>query len=234
MNPPPGTLKCVITASTGGAVMNECLKNPFFKSLIHSVLCDQPCGAAEKARSHGVAVKTIAETDPDRFCEQLLAYVQENGIDYIFSFYTKFYSDHIRQPMPDRIINLHPTLLPAFKGNDAWEYVKAYGVRFVGSTVEFIHERMDEGRIILQTVCPWDANLPADHIRHRVFVQQCKSLLQASRWLAEGRITTSGCRVHVQGARYEFSEFSPNLDFQDAIQFNRPFSLEQERLIPTT
>jgi phosphoribosylglycinamide formyltransferase 1 len=213
--------------------MNECLKNPFFKSLIHSVVCDQACGAADKARAHNVPVRVIAESDPERFCDGLLAYVEDNRIDYIFSFYTKFYSERIRQAMPDRIVNLHPTLLPAFKGNDAWEYVRAYGVRFAGSTVEFIHERMDEGKIIMQTVCPWDPTLSSDHVRHRVFVQQCKSLLQVARWLAESRVSTSGCRVHVQGARYEFSEFCPNFDFPDAIQFTCPFSLELQGLLPT-
>ena len=216
------SLRCVITASTGGAVMNECLKDPWFRSLIHSVVCDQPCGAAEKARAHGVPVQLLPEPDGERFCARLLGYVQANRIDYVFSFYTKFYSEGIRTAMPDRILNLHPTLLPAFKGNDAWEYVKAYGVRFTGSTVEFIHERMDEGKIILQTVCAWDANRSAEWVRHRVFVQQCQSLLQVAKWLADGRVSSEGCRVTVRGAAFDSTEFSPALDFAEAISFLCP------------
>lgn len=218
-NPAP---RCVIVASTGGAVVNECLSNPLFKSLIHSLVSDQACGAADKARAHGVPVEVFPEPNAEKFCDQLLDHLQTHKIDYVFSFYTKFYSEKIRRACPDRLVNLHPTLLPAFKGNDAWEYVQAYGVRFAGSTVEFIHERMDEGKIILQTVCPWDANRPAEVMRHRIFVQQCQSLLQVAKWLADGRITTDGCRVNVRDARFDSCEFSPALDWPDAKRFATP------------
>jgi phosphoribosylglycinamide formyltransferase-1 len=202
--------------------MGECLNNPWFKSLIHSVICDQACGAAEKARAHGLPVVIFPEHDSEKFCNQLLDYLQAHGIEYVFSFYTKFYSEKIRRAYADRLVNLHPTLLPAFKGNDAWEYVQAYGVRFAGSTVEFIHERMDEGKIILQSVCPFDANRRTEFTRHRIFVQQCQSLLQVAKWLSEGRITTNGCRVTVSGARFDSSEFSPALDSSGAIHFTCP------------
>lgn len=214
--------RCVITASTGGAVINECLNNPLFKSIIHSVVCDQACGAADKARVHGVPVEIISEPNSEKFCNQLLDYLHAHEIDYVLSFYTKFYSERIRRAYVDRLINLHPSLLPAFKGNDAWEYVQAYGVRFVGSTVEFIHERMDEGKIILQAVCPWDAGRSAEFSRHRVFIQQCKSLLQVTKWLVEDRISTNDCRVTVRDARFDSLEFSPALDFSDAIHFTCP------------
>jgi phosphoribosylglycinamide formyltransferase-1 len=212
----------VITASTGGAVLNECLKNPHFKSLIHSVVCDRPCGAADKARAHGVPVELLTESSSEKFCSRLQDYLKAHQIDYVFSFYTSFYSETIRREFADRLVNLHPALLPAFKGNDAWEYVSAYGVRFTGSTVEFIHERMDEGKIILQTVCPWDANQPAAFTRHRVFVQQCKALLQIARWLSDGRIETDGCKVTIRDARFDSMEFSPALDFADALKLNCP------------
>lgn len=212
-------LRCVITASTGGAVMNECLRYPLFKSLIHSVVCDQHCGAAEKAHAHGIPAVVFDDAHSNEFCTRLLDYVQGHQIDYVFSFYTKFYSEAIRKACADRIVNFHPSLLPAFKGNDAWEYVKVYGVRFMGSTVEFIHERMDEGKIILQAVCPWDPNQSEARNRHRIFIQQCKSLLQVAQWLAERRISTDGCHVIIRNARFDSPEYSPALDSTDALQF---------------
>jgi phosphoribosylglycinamide formyltransferase-1 len=202
--------------------MDQCLRNPLFKSLVHSVVCDQACGAADKARGHGVPVEIFSESNSEDFCRRLLDYLQAHEIDYVFSFYTKFYSQRIRQACVDRLVNLHPSLLPAFKGNDAWEYVQAYGVRFAGSTVVFIHERMDEGKIILQTVCPWDAGRPAEWVRHQVFLQQCKSLLQVAKWLAEDRVSTHGCRVTVRDACFDSLEFSPALDSPDAIHFACP------------
>jgi len=198
--------------------MNECLKRPGFKSLIHSVVCDQVCGAINVARNHGLPVEVFSHSEAGPFCDELLDYTLKHEINYIFSFYTKFYSEAFRSAFPDRIVNLHPTLLPAFKGNDAWEYVQAYGIRFAGSTVEFIYERMDEGKIILQTSCPWDANRAPSFTRHRIFVQQCQSLIQVAEWLNAGRITTQGCQVQVKDARFDSHEFSPALDSIEAIE----------------
>ncbi len=212
----------VIVASTGGAVLGECLKSPWLRSLVHSVVCDQPCGAAAKARELGVPLVIVAEPDGEKFCAQLQDYLQSHAIDFVLSFYTKFYSDKFRRAFADRVVNFHPSLLPAFKGNDAWEYVQAYGVRFAGSTVEFVHERMDEGKIILQAVCPWDDTRPAAFTRHRIFVQQCQSVLQVTRWLADGRVRTDGHRVTVGGATFGSPEFSPALDFPEALLFNCP------------
>jgi phosphoribosylglycinamide formyltransferase 1 len=212
-------LRCVATASTGGSVLDHCLRSPFFRSLIHSVVTDRDCGALEKAAAHGVPAVTFAEADTDRFSDRLLPYLREHAVDYVFSFYTGFYGEALRRAYTDRIVNLHPSLLPAFKGNDAWFYQVPYGARFAGNTVELIHERMDEGKIVLQTSCPWDANQPPAHTRHRVFVQQCQALLQVARWLAEDRIRTDGARVHVTSARFDSHEFSPALDFAEAIAF---------------
>ena len=220
MNAQHRILRCVITASTGGAVMDACLESDFFRSLIHSVVCDRPCAAAEKARVHGVPVVVYEEPDSEKFCIRLGEYLEYHQIDYVFSFLTLFYSSEFRKAYPDRIINLHPSILPAFKGNDAWIRVEAYGTRFVGSTVEFIYERMDEGKIILQTVCPWDANLPVKYTRHRLFVQQCQSLLQVARWLYEERVSTDGYRVLIKSASFDSFEFSPALDYPEAVQFS--------------
>lgn len=215
-------LRCVIVASTGGAVMAACLENAFFRSLIHSVVCDRSCGAAEVARKRGLPVVMFDSAGREAFCSRLHPYLDEHRIDYVFSFYTLFYSESLRRAYADRLVNLHPSLLPAFKGNDAWEYIAAYGARFTGSTVEFIHERMDEGKIILQTVCPWDDTQREAVLRHRVFVQQSRALLQVARWLAEGRVRTDGCRVIVERACFDSFEFSPALDYPEAMSFERP------------
>ena len=204
--------------------MDACLGNKFFRSQVHSVVCDQPCAAAKKAQEHGLPVVIHTEPDSDKFCLWLDEYLVRYQIDYVFSFRTSFYSEDFRKAYADRIINLHPSLLPAFKGNDAWIYVQAYGIRFVGSTVEFIYERMDEGKIILQTVCPWDANQSADFTRHRLFVQQCQSLLQVARWLYEQRISVDSHRVMIQNTCFDSQEFSPALDYLEAVQFSRPYT----------
>ena len=144
------------------------------------------------------------------------------AIDYVFSFYTSFFSADFREAYRDRILNFHPSLLPAFKGMDGFGDTVRYPARFAGNTVEFIADVMDEGKIVMQTACPVDPGAPTELIRHQVFVQQCKALLQVARWLQEGRIEVEGHRVNVTGATYGCASFSPALDNDEIAQWCPP------------
>ncbi len=211
-------LRIVIVASTGGAVMNRLLENSFFKRQIVAVVVDRPCGALEKAATHGIPTHIIAEKKAIVFCDQLLAYLRELQADYVISFFTRLFVGELLTAYADRIINLHPSLLPSFKGLDGFGDTIRYGSRFMGTTIHFIDEHMDEGKIILQTCAPVDPQLPDSALRHRIFQHQCKSLLQVVKWLSEGRIEIESGRVFVQGTIFYDCEFSPNLDFEDAVR----------------
>jgi len=193
-------------------VMNEVLKNDFFRSRVHQIVVDRPALAQEKARSHGIPTTIIPKEDVDWFCAQLLRLFDEMAIDYVFSFCTSFFSADFREAYRDRILNFHPSLLPAFKGMDGFGDTVRYRARFAGNTVEFIADVMDEGKIVMQTACPVDPGAPTELIRHQVFVAQCKALLQVARWLQEGRIEVEGHQVNVTGATYGCASFSPALD----------------------
>jgi phosphoribosylglycinamide formyltransferase-1 len=219
-----GKIKSVIVASTAGSVMNEALKNPFFKGVVHSVVSDRQCPALDKAQSHGVRVQTFLGHDEEEFSVRLLDYLVKNAVDYVFSFYTGFFRRRLRDVYTDRILNLHPSLLPAFKGMAGFDDAVAYGVKFVGSTVEFVDKKMDEGKIIMQTICPLDMKRQLTITRHRIFVQQCKALLQVAKWLADRRIEVAGRCVTVRDAKFTDTEFSPSLDFEDAIRLEVPYT----------
>jgi phosphoribosylglycinamide formyltransferase-1 len=216
-------MKCVIVASTGGSVMNELLKNVFFKNCVFMVVSDRDCPAMEKARRQGVPTLLIPERKNLTFSSHLIDFLSEHKVDYVISFFTRLFAEDLVAQYRERIINLHPSLLPAFKGLDGFGDTVRYGARYVGSTVHFIDDNIDEGKIILQTAYPLDPGKSLDEIRHRVFQQQCKSLLQVIRWLYEGRIQVQGSRVTVSGAAYTDFEYSPGLDFEDALELNIPF-----------
>lgn len=212
----------VIVASTAGSVMNQCLTNDYFRSRVHSVVVDRPCAAATRAEEHGVPVAGLLAEDSDAFCALLLDYLVRERIDYVLSFYTRFYAKPLRDAFRDRIVNLHPSILPAFKGMDGFGDQMRYHVPFVGSTVELVDQVMDEGKIVMQALFPHDPNLPWAQIRHRLFVQQCRSLIQVMAWLDEGRVRVDGRRVSIVGAGYQDPAFSPDLDSHDAVTFRVP------------
>ncbi len=215
-------LRFAMVVSTAGSVMNEVLKNVFFRSRVHQIVVDRPGPAYEKALEHGIPSTIMSNVDVDQFCAQLLTLFDEKAIDYVFSFYTSFYSAEFREAYQDRILNFHPSLLPAFKGMDGFGDTLRYSARFAGNTVEFVADAMDEGKIVMQTACAVDPGAPTELIRHHVFVQQCKALLQVARWLQEGRISIEGHRVNVKWATYNCTAFSPALDNDEVAMWSPP------------
>lgn len=213
-------MKFVIVISTGGSVVNQLLYNQFFKSRIHSVVSDRQCAAIPKAATHGMKTEIIPEADKVKFSGLVLEYLKRHEIDYAISFYSKLFVGELLNEYHDRIINLHPSLLPAFKGLHGFDDAIAYGVRYVGSTIHLIDENLDEGKIIQQTICRVEE--PIARTRHRIFEQQCKSLLQVVKWIEDGRLVVDGKRITVKAASFGGGEFSPDLDFAEAIELAVP------------
>ena len=219
--------KFVFVASTSGSVMNAVLATETVKKVTHSVVANCQCQALTRAREHGVQTNLIDEKDEKKFCTELLAYVEENDIDYIISFYTQFYSADFRAAMQDRIVNFHPSLLPAFKGMDGFGDGIAYHTKIIGTTVELIKDVMDEGKIVMQTACASDPSMTRDEMRHRIFNQQCKTLIQVVDWLTAERIEVYGDKIKVRGASFGDTEFAPELENPEAKSFFTPFPTAQ-------
>ena len=100
----------------------------------------------------------------------------------------------------DRLINIHPSLLPAFRGLHTHERVIAYGARFSGCTVHFVRPAMDDGPIIVQAAVPVHEGDDADRLAARILVQEHRIYPLAVRLIAEGRVRVKGACVRVEGA----------------------------------
>jgi phosphoribosylglycinamide formyltransferase-1 len=100
----------------------------------------------------------------------------------------------------DRMINIHPSLLPAFKGLDTHARALAAGVRVAGCTVHYVRPEMDEGPIIIQAAVPVLANDDAAALAARVLAAEHRCYPQAVRWIAEGRVRIAGGRALIDGA----------------------------------
>src|SRR5512132_1495668 len=106
----------------------------------------------------------------------------------------------------DRLVNIHPSLLPAFRGLRVHERVIAYGARFSGCTVHFVRPAMDDGPIIVQAVVAVHADDDPERLAARVLVSEHRCYPLALRLIAEGRARVVDGRVAVDGMAGEPAE----------------------------
>lgn len=97
----------------------------------------------------------------------------------------------------DRLINIHPSLLPSFKGLHTHERAIEEGVRFTGCTVHYVRAEMDDGPIILQAVVPIDADDTAESLARKVLTYEHKIYPEALRLIANRRTRVRGHRVFI-------------------------------------
>ncbi len=99
-----------------------------------------------------------------------------------------------------RLVNIHPSLLPAFTGLDTHERALEAGVKLHGCTVHFVTAELDHGPIIAQAAVPVLGDDTADTLAARVLREEHRVYPQAVRWFLEGRLAVRGNRVEVSGA----------------------------------
>ncbi len=102
--------------------------------------------------AHVIQAKGLSRAEHDAAIVRCL---QDHGVDFvILAGYMRLLSPPFIQAFPERILNIHPSLLPAFPGLDAQRQAVEYGVQFSGCTVHFVDEHLDHGVIILQKSVP--------------------------------------------------------------------------------
>jgi phosphoribosylglycinamide formyltransferase-1 len=111
---------------------------------------------------------------------------------------------------PNRILNIHPALLPAFPGLHVQKAALDHGVKFSGCTVHFVDEGMDTGPIIIQAVVPILDNDTEDSLSERILKQEHKIYSRAIHLYAEGKLKIVGKRVLVTDGKTIADEFLLN------------------------
>jgi phosphoribosylglycinamide formyltransferase-1 len=111
----------------------------------------------EAARQRGLKAVAIEARGRKRaeHDQEIIACLRDHGVDLVcLAGYMRLLSPEFVRAFPERILNIHPSLLPAFPGLDAQEQAFAYGVQVAGCTVHFVDEELDHGVIVLQKTVP--------------------------------------------------------------------------------
>jgi phosphoribosylglycinamide formyltransferase 1 len=148
--------------------------------------------AIARAEAAGVPVRVLShKTFPDReqFDRALVVALRDAGVQWVvLAGFMRVLTPVFLGSFPERVVNIHPALLPAFPGVDAQAQALAYGVRFTGCTVHFVDAGTDTGPIIAQVAVPVLQTDTRDSLAARVLVQEHRLLVSVLRWIAEGRV----------------------------------------------
>jgi len=155
--------------------------------------------ALKRAEKHGI--KTIF-IDPSTYLNSkeydkaLLLKLKEFSIDLIcLAGYMRILGEEVIQTFEKKIINIHPSLLPAFPGLDAQKQAINHGVKFSGCTVHFVDSGVDSGPIILQTVVPVYDNDDEKSLSKRILEQEHYLYPKAIKMIQEKKISLNGRTV---------------------------------------
>lgn len=130
---------------------------------------------------------------------QLLEKFQEYDIDIlVLAGYMRMLGKTILSVYKNRVVNIHPALLPAFPGLDAQKQALDYGVKYSGCTVHLVDEGMDTGPIILQAVVPILEGDTEDKLAQRILAEEHQAYWQALQYLAEGKLYLVGRTVYIK------------------------------------
>lgn len=138
------------------------------------------------ARKRGLPALSLPSKGLDReeYDRRLEAALREHQVDWvILAGYMRILSAGFIRAFPQRILNIHPSLLPAFPGLDAQHQAFAYGVKIAGCTVHFVDEELDHGPIVLQAAVAVEDGDTAETLAARILQQEHRIYSEALRRL---------------------------------------------------
>lgn len=157
--------------------------------------------ALERAAKAGIATAVVERKgcrDKEEFEDKIDAALRNAGAELVvLAGFMRILTGHFISRWEHKIINIHPALLPSFKGLDAQGQAVDYGVKVAGCTVHFVDEGTDTGPIILQKVVPVMDEDTEETLAARILVEEHKALPEAIRLWSEGKLSIKGRKVFV-------------------------------------
>lgn len=199
-------LRIAVFASGSGSnfqALTEAVRDGGIPAEIALLVCDKP-GAPVIRRAEALGVPTFL-FDPKTYAsreayeEEIVGRLREEGVGLIvLAGYMRIITDVLVKPYYGRMINVHPSLLPAFPGMRAVRQALEYGVKVAGVTVHFVDGGLDSGPILAQKPVELREEDTEETLSARMHAVEHELLPQAVRWIAEGRVALNGRIVAIR------------------------------------
>jgi phosphoribosylglycinamide formyltransferase 1 len=152
----------------------------------------------DKAKDRGIATRIIPSKGLEReaYDRQVVAVLNEHNVDFIcLAGYMRLLSPYFVASFPNRILNIHPSLLPSFPGLESQRQALEYGVKFAGCTVHFVDENLDAGPIVLQAAIPVRDDDTEVTLSERILAEEHRIYSEAVKIVLDGKYQITGRRV---------------------------------------
>ncbi len=198
-------LRLGVLASGGGtnlqSLIDSCADGRLSAEIAIVISNNPGAGALERAAKAGIETCCINHRDfADRtaFDHSVVQQLRDAETDLVvLAGFMRIISATFIEAYPQRIINIHPALLPAFPGLHVQQQAIDYGARFSGCTVHFVDAGVDTGPIIMQAVVPVHEEDTAEDLAARILVEEHKIYPRAIQLFAENRLHIEGRRVRI-------------------------------------
>jgi phosphoribosylglycinamide formyltransferase-1 len=175
------------------------------KAVIKIVISNNPDAyGITRAIKHGISVVTLKQEDfktKQDFDLELIRILKSNGIELvILAGFMRILTSAFLKTFPQKIMNIHPALLPSFPGTHGQKQAFEYGVKFSGCTVHFVDEGVDTGPIIIQGVVPVNDDDTEETLTARILKEEHRIYPRAIQLFAEGKIEIKGRKVKIKAA----------------------------------
>jgi phosphoribosylglycinamide formyltransferase-1 len=152
----------------------------------------------ERAKERKIAARVIPSKGLERevYDRQVVAVLHVHKVDLVcLAGYMRLLSPFFVASFPNRILNIHPSLLPSFPGLESQRQALEYGVKFAGCTVHFVDENLDAGPIVLQATVPVRDDDTEETLSSRILKEEHRIYTEAVRIVLEGKYKIVGRRV---------------------------------------
>src|SRR5580700_266428 len=152
----------------------------------------------DKAKERGIATRIIPSKGLEReaYDRQVVAVLNEHNVEFIcLAGYMRLLSPYFVVSFPNRILNIHPSLLPSFPGLESQRQALDYGVKFSGCTVHFVDENLDAGPIVKQAIVSIEPGDTDESLAARILSEEHRIYAEAVRLVLSGKFRIEGRRV---------------------------------------
>ncbi len=187
---------------TNFSAIIKAVKKGKIQANLSLLVSDNPAaGAIGRAKRAGIKVALVERKDfaaKGDFEAKIIEYLEENKIDLIvLAGFMRMLSPEFVERYKGRILNIHPALLPSFKGEEAIKDAFEYGAKVTGVTVHFVDEKMDHGPIILQRQVLIEPTDTLESLESKIHKAEHRLYPQAIALFVEGKLKAEGRRVRI-------------------------------------